>query len=212
MSVKYKQNISLQFRCMYLFFINSTKRNFSTQVIIMRVLILSAILVSSIAAKTQTLVPGGFMSYMHPSVFTIYPHYIAGGPDKKWSLTSYAGITTGYGFYNGSNSIFAAAPVGLQINRRISNNLYAFAGVSAAPAYMNFNHAFISSDINKANPNGAFFKSNSFGAYSRAELGLMYVNDAKTFSISGSIGVERSSPLIPYQQMSRNSSSTHLHQ
>jgi len=38
--------------------------------------------------------------------------------------------------------------------------------------------------------------------YSRAELGLMYINNDKTFSISGSIGIEKNSyPLYPYNQM-----------
>jgi hypothetical protein len=92
--------------------------------------------------------------------------------------------------------------VGLQLNRRLNNNLYAFAGVSVAPAYTNFNNAFLSADINKINPNNSFIKGNNFGMYSRVDLGLTYVNDAKTFSISGSIGVERSSyPLFPYNQI-----------
>jgi hypothetical protein len=88
----------------------------------------------------------------------------------------------------------------LQLNRRLNNNLYAFAGVSAAPAYINFNRAFLSPGIDKLNPaNG--FKSNGFGLYSRADLGLMYINDARTFSISGSVGVERSgNPVLLYQQ------------
>ncbi|MGH2563931.1 MAG: hypothetical protein ACRDE5_05430, partial [Ginsengibacter sp.] len=38
-----------------------------------------------------------------------------------------------------------------------------------------------------------------FGTYSSASLGLMYINDSRTFSISGSIGIERSSnPLLPF--------------
>ncbi|MFT3703425.1 MAG: hypothetical protein QM802_13700 [Agriterribacter sp.] len=42
---------------------------------------------------------------------------------------------------------------------------------------------------------------NSFGIYPRAELGLMYINDEKTFSISGSISVQRGGySAFPYQQ------------
>jgi len=49
-----------------------------------------------------------------------------------------------------------------------------------------------------------FKYNNGLGVYSRAELGLMYVNDAKTFSVSGSIGVQRSSyPVYPYPQANR---------
>jgi hypothetical protein len=91
----------------------------------------------------------------------------------------------------------------LQLNRRLNNNYYAFAGISAAPAYINFNRSFLFSDANKVYPNNGFFKSNSFGMCSGAELGLMYVNDAKTFSVSGSLGVQSSSyPVFPYQRMS----------
>jgi hypothetical protein len=42
-----------------------------------------------------------------------------------------------------------------------------------------------------ANPYG-------FGLNSRVDIGLMYINDARTFSISGSIGVERGTyPVYP---------------
>ena len=173
----------------------------------MRIVVLFIILISSITLKAQTVLPMRFMDYMHGQTFGNNPHFIAGNLDKKWSLSSYTGISTGFTFFNGGSATVISAPVGLQLNRRLNNNLYAFAGVSAAPAYMNFNHSFITSDINKGNPNSGFFRSNSFGAYSRAELGLMYINDARTFSVSGSIGVERSSyPVLPYQQVSRTKS------
>jgi hypothetical protein len=178
----------------------------------MRVLILSLLLIVTVAAKAQTGLSSGFMNFVRPSAFTGNSHLIASTPDKKWFVTSYSGISAGYSFFNGGNATYIAAPVGLQLNRKLNENLYAFAGVSAAPVYMNFNHTFISSDINKAYPGNGFYKSNSLSGYARAELGLMYVNDAKTFSISGSIGVERSSyPVLPYPQVNRNNSPASLH-
>jgi hypothetical protein len=173
----------------------------------MRIVILFVILISSMTLKAQTVLPVSFMDYIHGRTFGSNPHFIAGTLDKKWSVSSYSGISTSFTFFNGGNATVVSAPMGLQLNRRLNNNLYAFAGISAAPAYINFNHSFITSDINKGNPNNGFFKSNSFGAYTRAELGLMYINDARTFSVSGSIGVERSSyPMVPYQQISRTKS------
>jgi hypothetical protein len=167
-------------------------------------MVLFVILISSITLKAQTVLPISFMDYMHGQTFGNSPHFISGSLDKKWSVSSYSGISTGFTFFNGGNANFVSVPVGLQLNRRLNNNLYAFAGISAAPSYMNFSHSFITSDINKGNPNNGFFRPNNFGAYSRAELGLMYINDARTFSVSGSIGVERSSyPVIPYPQGSR---------
>jgi hypothetical protein len=122
------------------------------------------------------------------------------GMNKKWFLTSYRSIGINFIAYNGGSATVVDVPMSLQLNRRLNNNLYAFAGVSAAPAYINFNRAFLSPGIDKLNPaNG--FKSNGFGLYSRADLGLMYINDARTFSISGSVGVERSgNPVLLYQQ------------
>ncbi|RYY17728.1 MAG: hypothetical protein EOO04_25030 [Chitinophagaceae bacterium] len=52
--------------------------------------------------------------------------------------------------------------------------------------------------MNSVFPSGNFNKNytginngqrNRFGVFSRAEAGLMYINDERTFSISGSIGV-----------------------
>ena len=91
-----------------------------------------------------------------------------------------------------------SAPIGLQINRRLTNNLFAFAGVSVAPTYFSTNRSFSNESMYKMNPGFTQFSSKGFGMYSRAEAGLMYVNDERTFSISGSIGIERSSyPVYP---------------
>jgi len=116
---------------------------------------------------------------------------------KKWFLTSYSNIGIGLSFFNGRTATIVSAPVGLQLNHELNNNLYAFAGVSLAPTYVNFNHSFLSPGI-KANP-GNGFKSDYFGLYSSVNMGLTYINDARTFSISGSVGVARGSyPMYPY--------------
>lgn len=114
-------------------------------------------------------------------------------------MSSYAGVSAGLGYYNGHYSSAMSVPIGLQLNRRINNNLYAFAGISAAPALYNVNSAFMHSDINKYNTGINHFNTGSFGMYSKFEAGLMYINDSKTFSISGSIGVSQGSyPAYPY--------------
>lgn len=95
--------------------------------------------------------------------------------------------------------MIVAAPIGLQINRRLTNHLYAFANATIAPAYVSFNRSFIASGSNKAFMNNGHFKSSGLDMYSSASLGLQYVNNEKTFSVSGSIGVQRSNyPLLPY--------------
>jgi hypothetical protein len=178
----------------------------------MRKVILFALLISSLAVNAQTVLPFGFMDYIHSGSLRNDFNSKANTPGKKWFFSTYSGISTGYFFYNDGAATIVSAPVGLQLNRKINENLYAFAGVSVAPAYMNFNHSFSAYDFNKAYPNNSIFKSNSVGVYQRAELGLMYMNDAKTFSISGSIGVQRGSyPIYPYPQAGRTKQNSNGH-
>jgi hypothetical protein len=163
----------------------------------MRVIITFIILLFATALKAQTPVPLGFVDYSQRTYLQKDSM-----PNSKWFVSKYAGASTGFSFYKGGNATFFSVPVGLRLNRMLNNNFYAFAGVYVAPAYVNFNHAFLSADVDKTNPNNRFLKSGYMSMYSRADIGLMYVNDAKTFSISGSIGIERSSyPLFPYNSV-----------
>jgi hypothetical protein len=165
----------------------------------MRTIILMVIVISVTALKAQTVLPASFLDYIHMGTFTNRLRMDDSLSKNKWSLSRYSGISTSFAFFKGGNATIVAAPMGLQLNRRLNDNLYAFANVYIAPAYINFNHAFINTDFNKANPNNGFYTPRSFGVYSGASLGLQYINDDKTFSISGSIGVERSAfPVIPY--------------
>lgn len=171
----------------------------------MRITILSFFLlvVTAITAQTQSFTPVTANPLFRQSIEKL---------NKKWSLTKYAGMATGVAFFNGGNATILSAPVGLQLNRRLNTNLYAFGGVSVAPAYINFNGAFLHNNNIKS-------MQHSLGLYNqatiipRAELGLMYVNEAKTFSISGSLGVQRGGyslyPLPPANNY-RNQSSGNL--
>jgi hypothetical protein len=119
---------------------------------------------------------------------------LAAGP--KWSSSFYHGFSTGFSFFNGGSAMFFSMPVGWQLNRRITDNVFAFAGVSVAPTYANFNHSYFYASQGKTGLYGDP-GANNFGMNARAELGLMYVNDARTFSISGSFGVQRgTNPLL----------------
>lgn len=157
--------------------------------------------------KAQTIVPGSFMDYNYrENIAHAMPTQNNG---KKWSFSKYTALSASYSFFKGGSASVFAVPVGVQVNRQLTNTIYAFAGIAAAPAFISFNNAFLSSDVNKINPNSSFLHTNSFGMYSRAELGLMYVNPEKTFSISGSIGVERSSsPALFYAAPNIQSNNT----
>jgi hypothetical protein len=114
-------------------------------------------------------------------------------------------------FFKGGNASVFSAPMGLQLDRRLNNNLYAFANVTVAPSYISINPSYLSC-LNK-NLTNSPFNQNSFGLYPAASFGLMYINDAKTFSISGSISAERSMyPGVPYYPMNgRTQSPVFLH-
>ncbi|MCW3109816.1 MAG: hypothetical protein JWQ09_4322 [Segetibacter sp.] len=176
----------------------------------MRPIILVALLLSFTALKAQTFLPGSFIDNTYRGSFANNIHLSDSTAKKKWFVSKYSGISTSFTFFKGGNATIVSAPIGLQLNRRLNNNLYAFAGVSIAPSYINFNQSFMTSDFNKTNQNNTFFKSGSLGIYSRAELGLQYINDERTFSISGSIGVERNSYPMPLYNQMNNTRTNHV--
>ena len=165
----------------------------------MRTILITIVLLSTLSLRAQTTLPPAGLNYIPANSFAPYSSLGSSNSlQKKWSLSKYAGISASYGFYNGGSSTVYSAPVGLQLNRRINNNVYAFAGVSAAPAFYRFNNSFINSDINKSNTGFNRYGTSNFGMYSKFETGLMYINDDRTFSISGSIGVYKSNyPAYP---------------
>ena len=170
----------------------------------MRIIFTFIIISFATALQAQTTLPGSFLNRGYSNSFANKTRYDSGAP-KKWFLTSYSGITAGYSFFRGGGASFVAAPISFQLNRRLSNNLYAFAGITAAPTYFNFNRAFVTTDLNKINTRNTFYQPGNFSMYSAATMGLMYVNDARTFSVSGSISVERSNyPLFYNNQLYTN--------
>lgn len=169
----------------------------------MRLLFLSILLATfgSLTAQTQVSpsVMNSFQREMNNPFNAIGDSVTQG---KKWSLYKYGGVSASYGFMNSGSYTAFSAPIGLQLNRRLTNNVYAFAGISAAPTYLNFNRSFSNSAIYKNGMGGSVINPNAFGMYTKFEAGLMYVNDARTFSISGSIGVSKTN--FPYYTSDRN--------
>ncbi|MEO6914754.1 MAG: hypothetical protein ABI151_03115 [Chitinophagaceae bacterium] len=149
----------------------------------MRKFILFALLISTAVVQAQSVLPlNAYDRLYHNNLATLGDSL----PSGKWSVSKYSYLVSAFSFYRGGNASILAAPIGLQLNRRLTNNLYAFAGVSVAPTFSNFSRSFVTGG--KATPFGNYWQP---GLYSRAELGLQYVNDERTFSISGSIGIER---------------------
>ena len=165
----------------------------------MRIILLFIVMAFTTALQAQT-IPGSFQNNMYGSSFATHKNRYDSVAPKKWFVTSYTGITAGYSFFRGSGASFVAAPISFQLNRRLTNNLYAFAGITAAPIYINFKRTF-TTGLNKMNTHNGFYQPGNLSMYSATSMGLMYVNDARTFSVSGSISVERSSYPKFYNQV-----------
>lgn len=128
-----------------------------------------------------------------------HDHHLYDTAQKKWFVSRYFGISAGYSFFKEGSAGVISAPVSVQLNHRLNNNLYTFAGVSVAPAFINFSSTFLNAGAFKTNAGNNFYKHDYTSAYQGAALGLMYINDAKTFSISGSISIEKNNyPVYNY--------------
>jgi hypothetical protein len=151
-----------------------------------RTILFAAILLSAVAVKAQSPLYFGSMNGMQSAFRHFNQVADTNTLRKKWFVTKYAGISTGFVAFKGGSGTFLSAPVGLQLNRQLTNNLYAFANISVAPSFFHFNNAFYQPGINK---NNSFMNASNFGVYPAAQMGVMYINNERTFSISGSIGV-----------------------
>ncbi len=110
-----------------------------------------------------------------------------GTAKQKWFLRSYGSVEAGYIFFNGGIA-YLSAPIGLVLYHPLNNNLTAFGSASIIPTAFSTNRLLTAPGYP-----GSTFSSTGLGITTRLEGGLMYTNDAKTFSISSSISVERGS-------------------
>src|ERR1700750_3372973 len=98
----------------------------------MRIIWIILALFSFLSPMAQSHLPVGSANFSQ-SLF--YPGYQIIGDsnqlNKKWFFTKYAAISTGAVFYNSGGGTFLSAPVGLQLNHPLNNNVIAFAGISA---------------------------------------------------------------------------------
>ena len=164
----------------------------------MRILFLFALLFSFGSVKSQTIGTVGVPGYSPRASFLNTIPVQDSLSNKKWFMSKYTGISTGISFYNGGRATFLAAPMVLQLNRKLSNNVYAYANLAVTPAIIRSNSNLIYPGMNKSFALNSF-SSNSFQVNPSASVGLMYVNDAKTFSISGGFSIERNSyQFVPY--------------
>jgi hypothetical protein len=114
-----------------------------------------------------------------------YSLILDGSPNHGWQMRPYASISAGYLFLGGGGTSYVSAPVGVVFYRPLNSNFTTFAGASVAPTVFNFNRLY-----NQPAPGNNF---TGLTVNPSIQGGLIYTNDAKTFSISGSISVQRGS-------------------
>ncbi|NML38797.1 hypothetical protein HHL17_16435 [Chitinophaga sp. G-6-1-13] len=154
----------------------------------LRTIFLAGVFMSAMAAKAQTVPVFGAGHRMESAFGSPQRVNDTSNVHKKWFTTKYVGISTGVIAFNGGSSSFMSVPLGLQLNRQLTNNLFAFGGVSVTPYVFRYNNVPYQPAINK---NSGFMQTSNVAAYSDAKVGIMYISNDRTFSISGSIGVGR---------------------
>lgn len=123
-------------------------------------------------------------------------HVLTGQWKKRWQISTFGSLSLNNGWFNRGSFAALAVPVGMQLTHQFNKNWYAFGRLSAVPTFFNFNTAFNGSVFNKVHPGNGLFNSSTFGVYPKAEAGLFYINDQKTFSISGSMFIDRGTNLF----------------
>jgi hypothetical protein len=153
------------------------------------------------SAQAQAFLPGhnlspfalGFSPFPAPGFFPpLAP--ASTDPTHQWQLRPYASLQAGYAFFHGGIS-YLSVPAGVALFHPLNKNFSAFAGISAAPVAFSIARLYTEP---AANGSGSFSRPYGLSLNAGVQAGLIYTNDAKTFSISGSVGLERGSyPVYP---------------
>jgi hypothetical protein len=156
-----------------------------------RIIIFFLFVCSFSAARSQTiLLPAtAVFDHQYSPDSQVRLHYRSASP--KWFLSSGGSLVSSIAFYRGTPIGMMALPVGIQLNRRISNHLYAYANLSAVPTFLN-TFSNLANLLPGKTLFGSPFEPRGLGVYSSASIGIFYTNDARTFSISGSISTSNS--------------------
>lgn len=148
----------------------------------MRVLLtlLACIAFFSLRAQTPTMITPVVPAYLTNPGNAV-------NPTHKWQLQTFTGMNLGYMFLGGGLT-YVSAPIGLVLFRPLNNNFTAFTAATIAPTAFHLSSLYNMSFHNPSYPASGI---TGFGVNAAVSGGLIYTNDAHTFSISGSISVER---------------------
>jgi hypothetical protein len=166
----------------------------------MRTILVILASITLLSAKAQTHLPvypwGLGFGASQPMSMAPLP-----GSTQKWQLRPSASIQAGYVFYNGGIS-YLSAPLQLNLYHPLTPNVTAFGGVYIAPTVFSMANPYGSPFQNPGYPNRYNMTINP-----GIQGGLIYTNDAHTFSISGSVRVEKGS-YYPYAYPAQRANNT----
>jgi hypothetical protein len=153
----------------------------------MRTFLTILLLAAFLTPRAQThLTPAAGWGYSPWQPNLPYSLMTAGDPSHGWQLRPFASVSAGYMFLGGGIS-YVSAPIGLFLYRPLSTNFTAFGAATVAPTAFHFTSLYT------GNPGWSGNNFTGVGVNAGVQGGIIYTNDAKTFSISGSISVERGS-------------------
>src|SRR5918993_5484030 len=92
----------------------------------MRSIIALFLLVSAFNLDAQTYLPVGIGSYAQRPLLADQGFLNDSTPGKKWFVSRYTGISTSFIFSKFGSATVLSVPLGVQLNRKLTNNLYAF--------------------------------------------------------------------------------------
>jgi|SRR5579859_2091773 len=167
----------------------------------MRIVLVILASATFLCAKAQSHLPVGTGGYPYPlwQPLPLYSGIGVGNPNRgqKWQLIPSAGLSAGYIFLNRGIS-YVSAPLSLTLYHPLTNNVTAFAGVIAAPTMFSVGSLYSPSPLNQPFSGNNFAPGYGLGINAGIQGGLIYTNDAHTFSISGSVIMQRGSyPVYP---------------
>lgn len=168
----------------------------------MRSLITIFSLMMMLTATAQTHLPVGTGGYGYSPWQPVMalPSFNVDPAKGKWQLKPFASLTAGYLFFGSGSMSYVSTPVGLALFRPLNSNWTAYGAATVTPTFFTINSLY--NPVSNPNYRGYPFQgAYGMGLSPGVQGGLIYTNDAKTFSISGHVRFERDSyPVYPTER------------
>jgi hypothetical protein len=162
--------------------------------------ILFSLIIYGAFAQTHLPAGGPGFGFSPWQPVTSLPSFNVDATKNNWQLKPFASLSAGYMYFGGGGVSYLSAPVGVALFRPLNANWTAYGAATVTPAFYNVNN--FSTIPAGANYHGYPYQSGyGMSVTPGIQGGLIYTNDAKTFSISGHLSVEKTNyPVYPMEQ------------